>query len=193
MPILPKLKSFSSSTDAYLYLLSLGYNKNTASSLIESFKSSGSMGTHVSVDLLKKFGKDGIKRLAEAIAREEIEKSQLGSKIDVPLYIIPPGSKTKVQFVAKDGENLQQLASRNSSLSALIVCSCGGIASCSTCHVILSKNDYKKLPPPDDDEKDMLDLALGVTPTSRLGCQIKLNPSCSGITFVLPKEYHDLF
>ena len=34
----------------------------------------------------------------------------------------------------------------------------------------------------------MLDLALGLTDTSRLGCQIKLTPAQDGIRVVLPAE-----
>merc|ERR1712070_809236 len=51
---------------------------------------------------------------------------------------------------------------------------CGGECACSTCHLILDKDDYKTLREPDEDEMDMLDLALHVTDTSRLGCQITL-------------------
>ena len=51
---------------------------------------------------------------------------------------------------------------------------CGGEMACSTCHVILEKRIYDKLAKPVDEEEDMLDLAIGLTPTSRLGCQVKL-------------------
>jgi ferredoxin len=53
---------------------------------------------------------------------------------------------------------------------------------CSTCHVIVDKDYYKKLPDPSDEEDDMLDLAFGLTETSRLGCQIKMNAEIDGIT-----------
>lgn len=42
---------------------------------------------------------------------------------------------------------------------------CGGEMACSTCHVILSKNLYDKLPKKTEEEQDMLDLAYGLTPT----------------------------
>ena len=35
---------------------------------------------------------------------------------------------------------------------------------------------FKKLEAPTEDEEDMLDLAFGLTQTSRLGCQIVMNP-----------------
>ena len=46
---------------------------------------------------------------------------------------------------------------------------CGGEMACSTCHVILEPEIYKSLPKAKEEEEDMLDLALGITPTSRLG------------------------
>ena len=65
---------------------------------------------------------------------------------------------------------------------------CEGSMACSTCHVILSEADYHRLPPSSDDEEDMLDLAWGVTPGSRLGCQIVVTETLDGIEFTLPSE-----
>ena len=52
---------------------------------------------------------------------------------------------------------------------------CESSLACSTCHVILEDNIYDKLNEPEDDEYDLLDLAFGLTETSRLGCQIILD------------------
>ncbi|KAJ1401368.1 2Fe-2S ferredoxin-type domain-containing protein [Ochromonadaceae sp. CCMP2298] len=42
---------------------------------------------------------------------------------------------------------------------------CGGELACSTCHVILSQALFDSLPPPSEEEQDMLDLAWGLTDT----------------------------
>ena len=42
---------------------------------------------------------------------------------------------------------------------------CGGELACSTCHVILSKTLFEKLPKRVEEEEDMLDLAWGTTDT----------------------------
>jgi ferredoxin len=42
---------------------------------------------------------------------------------------------------------------------------CEGTLSCSTCHLILEKDNYVKLKPPSDEENDMLDLAFGLSET----------------------------
>jgi len=64
---------------------------------------------------------------------------------------------------------------------------CGGSCACSTCHVIVADQDYyDKMPEPDDDENDMLDLAFGLTETSRLGCQIVITEALDGLVVKLP-------
>jgi len=63
---------------------------------------------------------------------------------------------------------------------------CEGSLACSTCHVIVSAEYYKKLPEPSDEENDMLDLAFGLTQHSRLGCQIVLKPELDGMIIALP-------
>ena len=65
---------------------------------------------------------------------------------------------------------------------------CGGSLSCATCHVIFSKEDYAKVGGPSDDEMDMLDLAFGLTPTSRLGCQIRMSDALDGLTVQVPDD-----
>lgn len=42
---------------------------------------------------------------------------------------------------------------------------CEGSLACSTCHVIVEPEYYKRLPEPSDEENDMLDLAFGLTET----------------------------
>jgi 2Fe-2S ferredoxin len=41
---------------------------------------------------------------------------------------------------------------------------------CTTCHVIV-RQGFDTLDPSDEDEDDLLDMAWGLTPTSRLSCQ----------------------
>ena len=58
---------------------------------------------------------------------------------------------------------------------------CEGVCACSTCHVILEEATYDSLDDPSEEEEDMLDQAFGLTPTSRLGCQIELREDMDGI------------
>ncbi len=68
---------------------------------------------------------------------------------------------------------------------------CEGSLACSTCHVIVGAADYARLPRASEDEIDMLDLAFGLTPTSRLGCQIIVTERLDGLTVTLPAETRD--
>ncbi|XP_078444166.1 adrenodoxin-like protein 2, mitochondrial [Wolffia australiana] len=64
---------------------------------------------------------------------------------------------------------------------------CEGSLACSTCHVIVMDVDYyNKMEDPTDEENDMLDLAFGLTETSRLGCQIVAAPELDGLRLALP-------
>jgi len=70
---------------------------------------------------------------------------------------------------------------------------CEGSVACSTCHVILSPEHYDLLPEPEDDENDMLDMAFGLSDTSRLGCQVKLSKELDGMTATLPAATRNMF
>ena len=63
---------------------------------------------------------------------------------------------------------------------------CEGSLACSTCHVIVDPAWYPKLAKATEDEEDMLDLAFGLTATSRLGCQIVMTPVLDGLRVKLP-------
>lgn len=74
-----------------------------------------------------------------------------------------------------------------------ILGACGGSCACSTCHIIVESDEmYDKMAEPDDDENDMLDLAFGLTETSRLGCQIKMSPELDGLRVKLPSMTRNL-
>jgi len=63
---------------------------------------------------------------------------------------------------------------------------CEGSLACSTCHVIVDSAWFPKLAAPTEDEEDMLDLAFGLTATSRLGCQIVVTDALDGLVVKLP-------
>ncbi len=69
---------------------------------------------------------------------------------------------------------------------------CEGSLACSTCHVIVDPSWKDALGEPSDDENDMLDLAFGLTPTSRLGCQIIMTPELDGLVVRLPSATRNM-
>ncbi len=66
---------------------------------------------------------------------------------------------------------------------------CGGNCICTTCHVYIAENWYKKLDEPNDDELALLEDSGSYKPTSRLGCQVTFTEELDGIEMELAPEY----
>lgn len=102
-------------------------------------------------------------------------------------FIEPDGTHREVD--APLGLSILEIAHRN---DIDIEGACGGSLACSTCHVIVDAAWYGKLDEPEEEEEDMLDLAFGLTRTSRLGCQILITEQLDGLTVRLPAETHNM-
>ena len=64
---------------------------------------------------------------------------------------------------------------------------CEGSLACSTCHVVVHPDWYGQVGEPSLDEQDMLDLvAVGLSSTSRLCCQIIVAEELDGLVVTLP-------
>ena len=106
----------------------------------------------------------------------------------------------KVTFVSADGDQ-QQVVEANEGDCLLDVAqtagqplegTCEGQMACSTCHVIVDKAWFDKLPSATEDEEDMLDLASGARRTSRLSCQIILTEELDGMLVSIPTESRNM-
>ena len=102
-------------------------------------------------------------------------------------FIEPNGNHREVE--AEIGDTLLTVAHKN---DIDIEGACEGVLACSTCHLIVDPDWYGKLMPADDDEEDMLDLAFGLTQTSRLGCQIEVTDELDGLVVSLPVETRNM-
>jgi 2Fe-2S ferredoxin len=103
-------------------------------------------------------------------------------------FRLPNGELQTIE--AQEGLSILEVAHQN---HVPLEGACEGSLACSTCHVILeSKEVYDKLTPAKEDEEDMLDLAFGLTKTSRLGCQIFVNKSLEDAVFVIPKDSRNI-
>ncbi|XP_010422436.1 PREDICTED: adrenodoxin-like protein 1, mitochondrial [Camelina sativa] len=102
--------------------------------------------------------------------------------------------KITIIFVDKDGEEIPvKVPIGMSVLEAAhendidLEGACEASLACSTCHVIVMDTEYyNKLEEPTDEENDMLDLAFGLTETSRLGCQVIASPELDGVHLAIP-------
>jgi ferredoxin len=105
----------------------------------------------------------------------------------------------KVCFVTADGRKVeaqaepgQRLLELGQAVGMALEGTCEGQMACSTCHVIVAQPWFDLLPDASEDEEDMLDLAAGVTRTSRLSCQITLSDELDGIEVRIPDEARDM-
>lgn len=90
---------------------------------------------------------------------------------------------------AEIGKSLLEIAHEN---NIELEGACGGELACSTCHVIFSDEIYSILPEKEEEEEDMLDLAWGLTDTSRLGCQIIVTKALEGCTVQIPDDTNNM-
>ena len=72
-----------------------------------------------------------------------------------------------IPVLAREGESLLDVAHNN---GVDLEGACESSLACSTCHCILDAEIYDSLEEPCEEEEDLLDLAYGLTHTSRLGC-----------------------
>ncbi len=69
---------------------------------------------------------------------------------------------------------------------------CEATMACVTCHLIFPKTAFDRLKAAaTEDELDMLDMALGLSETSRLGCQVEVESWMDGISITVPAESND--
>ncbi|MEO5340361.1 MAG: 2Fe-2S iron-sulfur cluster-binding protein [Magnetococcus sp. MYC-9] len=64
---------------------------------------------------------------------------------------------------------------------------CEGSLACSTCHVIVAPEWYEMLKEMSEEEEDLLDMAFGLTSTSRLGCQVVMQEALDGLQVTVPE------
>jgi len=129
-------------------------------------------------------------KLSMPTFHRSFQTSSLLRKEDISVtFVFPDGAK--VDAKGKEGDNLLDIII-NDNVEIDGFGACEGTLACSTCHLIFSQEVYDKLPEePTDEELDMLDLAYGLTDTSRLGCQVCISKALDGIEVSVPEGIHD--
>lgn len=104
----------------------------------------------------------------------------------VEITVIQP-SGTASQLDVPEGWSLMQAAVKNGIDG--IVAECGGSCVCATCHVYVEQERFTELPPPGEDELELLDeVKAERRPNSRLSCQIKASPAIEGLVVTVPER-----
>ena len=98
-------------------------------------------------------------------------------------YILTDGTRREVE--ASKGASVMETALKHNLRG--IDAECGGCLSCATCHVYVDEAWIAKLPPPDEDEADMLGfVAAERQPASRLSCQMVMSEALDGLVVHIP-------
>ncbi|MDY0241544.1 MAG: Fe-S protein assembly chaperone HscA [Rhodospirillaceae bacterium] len=114
----------------------------------------------------------------ETASRQESRGAETMPKMT---FIETDGTRREVDAPA--GLSVLEIAHRN---KVPLEGACEGSLACSTCHVIVDPAWFNRLEPASEEEEDMLDLAFGLTHTSRLGCQIVMDDKLDGLEVRLP-------
>jgi ferredoxin-2, mitochondrial len=109
-------------------------------------------------------------------------------QISITFILRDNSSKKSVKAIV--GETLLQTAHRN---DIELEGACEGVCACSTCHLILPQELFDRLEEPSEDEEDMLDMAFGLTESSRLGCQIVVAEHMEGVELQIPKATRNFY
>ncbi|MBK8374652.1 2Fe-2S iron-sulfur cluster-binding protein [Sphingorhabdus sp.] len=107
----------------------------------------------------------------------------------ITVNFISHDGETEKLVQAQVGDNLLKVAQ---AAGLPLEGTCEGQMACSTCHVIIDKLWFDKLPRASEDEEDMLDLASGARRTSRLSCQIDLTAELDGLVVHIPTESRNM-
>ncbi len=104
----------------------------------------------------------------------------------ITVHFVPAGDASAPMAVqAKPGKSLMQ-AAIDAGVHG-IEAECGGLMTCSTCHVYVREPHASALLAASDDERGMLEFtASPARPNSRLSCQIDLTAALDGLTVDLP-------
>lgn len=99
------------------------------------------------------------------------------------IFRLPDGSTRAVD--ATNGTSVMQAAIQGNIRG--IEAECGGACACATCHVYVDDAFTAQVPPPEPDERDMLEgVAAELRRNSRLACQITMNETMDGFTVQIP-------
>jgi len=108
----------------------------------------------------------------------------------IKFTFVDPKNRVDHEVLAREGESLLEVAHNN---GVDLEGACEQSLACSTCHVILEEHIFDMLDEAVEEEEDMLDLAYGLTLTSRLGCQVKVRKEFEGMKVKLPHATRNFY
>ena len=104
----------------------------------------------------------------------------------MPKLIVTTRAGNQSEIEAEIGKTVMETIRNSGSDEILAIC--GGSCSCATCHVYVDPGFAKLLPPVGEIEEELLSLSQHKRDTSRLSCQIKLEPALDGLKVTIAPE-----
>ncbi|KAK7856317.1 adrenodoxin-like protein 1 [Quercus suber] len=101
-------------------------------------------------------------------------------KVPIGMSMLEAAHENDIELEGKDSDTYLVLSMRRFTCLFDLSCDCEGM------FWIYDMEYYNKLEEPTDEENDMLDLAFGLTETSRLGCQVIAKSELDGIRLAIP-------
>jgi 2Fe-2S ferredoxin len=102
------------------------------------------------------------------------------------IHVTDRGGTSHTLSVANGQTLMEPLRELDEGIEAL----CGGMCSCSTCHIFVAPESFATLPERQSDELELLESTESFRPgESRLACQVKMTDAIDGIhVTVAPEE-----
>lgn len=123
-----------------------------------------------------------------AFCREDVKQGDNTEEVSFIFKYLADGKEVKV--TSNIGKSILNAAHAN---KIDLEGACDSSLACSTCHVILDDEIFDSIPEAKEEEDDLLDLAFGLTHTSRLGCQVLLTKQFEGRVIEIPAATKNLY
>jgi ferredoxin len=139
---------------------------------------------------MRRIVSQAVKTTTPIIKRWHGGSSAAADAHEIKVSFLLQDGETKTEVTAKVGDSFLEVAHRH---EIDLEGACEGVCACSTCHLIYPTDVYDSLEYPEEEEEDMLDMAFGLTETSRLGCQVIVTEDMDGIVVEIPKATRNFY
>ena len=104
----------------------------------------------------------------------------------MPQIFVTDRKGTESPVEATDGFTLMEVIRDEGKFELAAIC--GGMLSCSTCHVYVAEDWVDRLEPKSRDERELLEESAHYQDNSRLSCQIHIKAALAGLKVTVAPE-----
>jgi 2Fe-2S ferredoxin len=104
----------------------------------------------------------------------------------MPQILVTDRKGSEFPVEATDGFTLMEAIRDEGKFELAAIC--GGMLSCSTCHVYVDPAWFDRLEAKSRDERELLEESAHYEPNSRLACQVQITPALAGLRVTVAPE-----